>query len=75
MQNGLRAADIGTLTRFSAALALSRVYSALLYGVNGADQLTFLLVLLMIGLVSVAGCYIPARSASRIDPVQALKAD
>jgi predicted permease len=60
---------IGTL----AALALSRLMSTLLFGVSVRDPMTFAGVALLLAVVSMVACYIPARRATRVDPVAALR--
>lgn len=75
MRNGLRAVAAGAAIGFVAALALSRVYSALLYRVSGMDPVTFAVVLSMTVLTSIVGCYLPARAASKIDPIRSLRAE
>jgi putative ABC transport system permease protein len=60
---------IGTL----AALMLSRLMSTLLFGVSARDPMTFAGVALLLAAVSMVACYIPARRATRVDPVIALR--
>ena len=47
--------------------------SALLYGVSPLDPLTFVAVILVLGAVTAAASYLPARRAARMDPLQALR--
>jgi ABC-type antimicrobial peptide transport system permease subunit len=65
----------GLATGVAASLLLSRMLTSLLYGVAATDPITFLAVsVLLIATAALAG-YLPARKASRIDPLKALRVD
>jgi len=73
---GLRLAIAGLLIGAVGALLLTRLLSGfarLLYGVRTTDPLTFMTVSLVLIGVSILACYLPARRASRVDPMIALK--
>jgi predicted permease len=75
MSQGSRLTAVGLVVGLSAAAALSRVMSSMLYGVSALDPMTFVLVGLVLGFVAVLASYFPARRATRVDPVVALRAD
>jgi predicted permease len=68
-------AAIGMLLGASASWALARALSGLLYGVTPADPATFAGMLIVLTVVAALAGYLPARRASRIDPMVALRAD
>jgi len=72
---GLVLTAIGMAIGLSAAFALSRLISSLLYDVSAADPLTFASVAGLMMFVALLACYFPARRATRIDPIVALRHD
>jgi putative ABC transport system permease protein len=56
-----------------AALILTRALSGVLYGVNSTDPLTFAAVSLLLAVIALLACGVPARRAARIDPMVALR--
>jgi predicted permease len=64
---------IGGVAGVLAALGLGRAASSLLYGMKGHDPVVFALSLLVLMLVAFGAAYLPARRASRVDPMQALR--
>ena len=64
---------LGVLVGLLASLGLSRLIASMLFGVNACDPLTFGGVAVILSVVGLVACYIPARRASRVDPVVALR--
>jgi predicted lysophospholipase L1 biosynthesis ABC-type transport system permease subunit len=70
---GLRIAIFGVGAGILAALALTRLLRSFLYGISASDPATFVLVAFLLILVTAAACYFPARRATRVDPIVALR--
>ncbi len=70
---GMAIIGIGLALGLGAALVLTRFLSSLLFGVRSADPITYTVVMLLLAVVALAACYIPARRATRVDPMIALR--
>jgi predicted permease len=72
-QQGMRLAAIGVGIGLVLSLALAQVLSSLLIGVSGYDVPTFILVPVLLAVVALVACYLPARRATKVDPLVALR--
>ena len=72
-RQGMRLAAIGVGIGLVLALALARVLSSLLIGISGYDVPTFMLVPALLVAVALVACYLPARRATKVDPLVALR--
>ena len=75
MSDGLKQTLAGVLLGVIAASLLTRSMRALLYGVAPGDPLTLAIVALLLTVTAALACFVPARRATRIDPLTILRAE
>jgi putative ABC transport system permease protein len=75
LREGLQLVGLGLAGGLICAFLLQRVFRSLLFGVTPTDPFTFLLTAVILLLAGLAACYVPARRAASIDPVEALRYD
>jgi putative ABC transport system permease protein len=72
-RQGMRLAAVGVGIGLLLALAVAQVLSSLLIGISGYDVTTFVLVPALLAVVALVACYLPARRATKVDPLVALR--
>ncbi|HET6350332.1 MAG TPA: FtsX-like permease family protein, partial [Candidatus Krumholzibacteria bacterium] len=70
---GLVLTAVGTVVGLGASIVLTRLMSSLLFGVSASDPMTFAAVPVLLGIVTMAACLIPAKRATRVSPMEVLK--
>jgi macrolide transport system ATP-binding/permease protein len=73
LKQGMTLVSVGVAFGFGAALLVSRVLSGMLYGVGATDPVSLFAAALVLGGVALLACYVPARWATRVDPLVALR--
>jgi putative ABC transport system permease protein len=73
VRQGMRLALIGVVIGIAASLALTRLISTLLFGVSASDPLAFSLAAAVLVATALVACYLPARRATRVDPMIVLR--
>jgi ABC-type antimicrobial peptide transport system permease subunit len=75
LREGLILAGVGVAIGLTGSLALSRLIRSLLFEVGPGDPITLSVVSVLLACLALLACYIPARRATRIDPMAALRCD
>jgi len=73
LRQGLLLTIVGVVLGLAAAFALTRLLASLLFGIGAVDTTTFTTISILLVIVSLLACYLPARRAMRIDPLRALR--
>jgi len=71
--HGMKLALVGVAVGLVASVALTRTMKSLLFGVSATDTATFVAIALLLMLVALLACWIPARRATKVDPIVALR--
>ena len=71
--HGMKLALIGVLSGSAAALALTRLIKSLLFAVSATDPFTYIVIALLLTAVAFLACWVPARRATRVDPMVAIR--
>jgi putative ABC transport system permease protein len=75
VRQGMELTVVGVLIGLVFALGLSRVMATLLFGIGARDVATFAVVPILLIVVALVACYLPARRATRVDPQVALRVE
>jgi ABC-type antimicrobial peptide transport system permease subunit len=75
VKEGAWLALVGLSIGLAGAFALTRLMSSVLYGVSATDAVTFVAVSLLLAAVVLLACYVPARRATKVDPITSLRSE
>ena len=72
-KQGLMLTGTGLVAGLGLALGLTRLMSKVLFGVSPTDPFTFVVIVILLASVALLACYVPARRATKVDPLMALR--
>src|SRR5262249_22134114 len=72
---GMKLALVGALLGLGGALALTRLLKTLLFSVSATDPLTFIVIAAVLMIVALLACWLPARRATKVDPLIAIRCE
>ncbi|HEX7296534.1 MAG TPA: FtsX-like permease family protein, partial [Pyrinomonadaceae bacterium] len=75
LSHGMKMAIAGVVVGLIAALGLTRLMSTMLFGVKPTDPVTFGIISFVLMIVALLACYLPARRATKVDPLTALRSE
>jgi len=75
LKNGLIVVGLGMVIGAGAAVVATRLLSGLLYDVSAQDPIAYFAVIVLLAVVALTACCIPARRATRVDPMAALRCE
>jgi predicted permease len=73
LTDGMKMAAFGVAFGLLASLGLTRLLSGMMYGVSTTDPLTFIVIAMLLIVVALLACYLPARRATKVDPLVAIR--